>query len=403
MKILVLDTIHGGAEIARHLEREGHFADTVDVYRGRGGIDAASASKRKYDLMIAPVHLDPSYPLLRQLRIPCISHHDAARWILGDDLPSPMIEITGARGKTTSAHALAHLMKGPGILHASDGTARYPGREVLWKESITPASIIPATRQARISGGWLIAEISLGFCGSGDLGILTSGEDYMFAGGKRNALQEKIRSAQRMPRLVTAPGVTVPGPSVKAAEAVSVDGETCRYSRDGIRGSFSNPLLLLDAYKTPLMLAATAGMVLGHDPSGLAEFTALEGRMKVTESAGALIVDNSNSGTNLETTCAAAVYLQGPKHGVTTTLVIGQEKKSVCEGFPAEEVFAAVSRIAPDILILVGDYPAPKDLEGSTGTIRPQVHFCQTLEEGKELATRLTHGGRIILAVKTWR
>jgi hypothetical protein len=407
MKILVLDTIHGGTEIARHLERKGHFADTVDVYRGREGIDAQSASMRSYDMMIAPVHLDPAYFLLRTLRIPCISHHDAVRWILGNDVPSPMIEISGARGKTTTAHALAHVMKGPGILHASDGTFGFPEGEMLWKGSITPASVIPAAGLSRTRGGWLIAEISLGYCGSGDLAVLTSGEDYTFAGGKRSALQEKIRSGQRMPRLVTPPGVTVPGSPVKSEEAVSVRGDTCHYSLEGIMGSFSNPLLSLDAYRVPLMLAATAAMVLGTDPSGLADFTALEGRMAIEECEGAFIVDNSNSGTNADTTCAAAVYLRSLNRGLATTLVIGQEKESVCEGFPGKEVFSAVSRIRPDILILVGDYLSNDEiahnLQKSTESGPSKVHFCRTLEEGKDLATRLTRGGNIILAVKTWR
>ena len=407
MKILVLDTIHGGAEIARHLEIKGHFIDTVDVYRGREGIDARTASKRSYDLMIAPVHLDPSYFLLRTMRIPCISHHEAVRWILGDRVPSPMIEISGARGKTTTAHALAHVMTGQGILHASDGTAGYPDRELLWKGSITPANLIPAAMKSRIKGGWLVAEISLGYCGSGDLAILTSGDDYMFAGGKRSALQEKIRSGQQMPRIVTPPGVAVPGTPVKSEDAVSVDGETCHYSLEGIRGSFSNPLLMLAAYRVPLMLAATAAMVLGTDPSGLADFTALEGRMAIEESEGALIVDNSNSGTNADTTCAAAVYLKSFGRGHATTLVVGQEEDSVCEGFPAEEVFSAVSRIQPDILILIGDYLAhdeeARSLQKAAAGSPSQVHFCHTLKEGRDLATRLTCHGDIILAVKTWR
>jgi len=407
MKILVLDTIHGGAEIARHLERKGHFTDIVDVYRGRDGIDAANASKRSYDLMIAPVHLDPSYFLLRTMRIPCISHHDAVRWILGRDVPSPMIEVSGARGKTTTAHALAHVMKGPGILHASDGTVAYPDHNILWKDSITPASVIPAARQSRTRDEWLIAEISLGYCGSGDLAILTTGEDYLFAGGKRSALQEKVRSGLRMPCIVTPPGVNVPGSTVKSGDAVTVRGGTCHYLLDGIKGSFSNPLLLLEAYRVPLMLAATAAMVLGTDPSGLADFTALEGRMTIKEAEGVLFVDNSNSGTNMETTCAAAEYLQSFNRGPITTLVIGQEEESVCEGFPAEEVFSAASRIQPDILILVGDYLADadkaRDLQKSKLAAPSRVHFCHTLEEGRELATRLTPDGQVILAVKTWR
>lgn len=407
MKILVLDTIHGGREIARHLERKGHFVDSVDVYRGRDGIGPDDASMRSYDLMIAPVHLDPSYFLLGSMRIPCITHHDAVRWILGSDVPSPMIEITGARGKTTTANALAHVMEGPGILHASTGTTTFPDRRILWKGSITPASVIEAAMQSRSSNGWFIAEISLGYCGSGDLGVLTSGEDYLFAGGRRSALQEKVRSGLRLPSLVTPPGVHVTGSSVRCEDAVTVTGDSCHYSLEGIRGSFQNPLLRLPGYKTPLMLAATAAMVLGIDPSDLEDFSALEGRMAVKECDGVLVVDNSNSGTNRETTAAAAEYLKSVNRKAAVTLVIGQEEDSVCEGFSAGEVFETVSLVQPDILILVGDYLSKTHMTRDRPTSGPgkptRVHYCRTLGEGSELAMRLTEGGGVILAVKTWR
>ena len=70
MRVLVIDTIHGGLDIARHLSARGHFTDTVDIYRGKSGIDASAAASRDYDLAIAPVHLDPGHPLLRSLSIP---------------------------------------------------------------------------------------------------------------------------------------------------------------------------------------------------------------------------------------------------------------------------------------------------------------------------------------------
>ncbi|HNB03319.1 MAG TPA: coenzyme F430 synthase, partial [Methanoregulaceae archaeon] len=143
MRILVIDTIHGGLDIARYLNVRGHFTDVVDVYRGNVGIDAATAAERSYDLAIAPVHLDPWHPLLQSLTVPVISHHDAVRWIIGKDRPAPFIEITGARGKTTTACALAHVMKGPGILHTSRGTYRFPEKDLIWKKSITPTSLVP--------------------------------------------------------------------------------------------------------------------------------------------------------------------------------------------------------------------------------------------------------------------
>ena len=78
-----------------------------------------------------------------------------------------MIEITGAQGKTTTAHALAHILPGKGVLHTSTGTYAYPTKDLLGKKSITPASGSAAVRYANQMPGWLVAEISLGVTGAG--------------------------------------------------------------------------------------------------------------------------------------------------------------------------------------------------------------------------------------------
>ncbi|MDD1653161.1 MAG: coenzyme F430 synthase, partial [Methanomicrobiales archaeon] len=192
MNLLVLDTIHGGRQLAASLEAQGHRVDTVDVYRGREGIPVSEAAYRSYDMVIAPVHLDPDHPLVKGQA--WITHHEAVRMLLRDRAPSPMVEVTGSRGKTTTAHAIAHILPGEGVLHTSRGTFRYPSREPLGKRSITPASVLPAAETARSLGGWLVAEESLGVTGAGGIGVLTSAGDYPVAAGKRSALALKIDS-----------------------------------------------------------------------------------------------------------------------------------------------------------------------------------------------------------------
>ena len=397
MRILVLDTIHGGTEIARFLREQGHFVDITDVYRGKTGLDPGSASARMYDLAIAPVHLNPSHPLLQLLDIPVITHHQAVRWILGARRPSPMVEITGARGKTTTAFALASVIKIPGILHTSCGTYRYPEQTLLWKSSITPASLVPAAREAAGIGGWLIAEESLGLSGSGDLGIITSADDYLFAGGMRHALQEKIRSGQGMSRLLVAPGIDTPG-TLKVEEMISVDGDRCTYRFEGIAGEFHNRLLLIEGYRTPLMLAAAAGCLLGYDPRGLSSFQAIEGRMSAAWLGDILIVDNANSGTTGLTTISAVSYARQLTGKKTLVLVIGKEPGAVCEGFPAVDVEDTLREVCPSQVILVGNsYDHVQVPEGI------QVFRCSSFDEGKAQATSIAREGSIVLAVKSWR
>ncbi len=403
----MLDSIHGGLEIARFLAERGHQVVTVDVYRGDPAFGAACAARDEYDLLVAPVHLDPSHVLLRDLKIPAITHHQAVRWILGGNKAAPFIEITGARGKTTTAFALASLMKGKGVLHSTGGTYLYPEKTVAWKKSITPASLIAPAIRASLEQGWMIGEVSLGFSEAGDLGILTSPEDYIFAGGWKHALTEKLRSALHMQELVLAPGV--PGlPGAHMADSLaSVAGETCRYHYGDIRGSFENPVLITGAYRGPLMLAAAAAMLLDIDPAPLEGFVPLEGRLSVRKSGTSLVVDNSNSGACAQTAIDAADYARKLTGNEALVLVIGQAEHAVCEGFPLAEVARAIDAVRPSALVLVGkDY---SDLEGSGCSCYLReypvvpVRHADTLQEAETLACTLAPGAGVVLSVKIWR
>jgi len=389
MHILVLDTIHGGRDLAWHLEQGAHHVDTVDVYRGREGIGADTAARKSYDLVVAPVHLDPDHPLLGG-STRRISHHDAVRMILGDRAPRPMVEVTGAQGKTTTAHALASVLPGPGVLHTSTGTWLLPERQLLWQRSITPASVLDAAFAARCRDRWLVAEESLGVSGAGNLAVLTSGKDYRVAAGKKSAFAEKLASVRVSPRLLVAPGVVPDHPSFFSADAaVQREGELCRYRWKGIRGSFTSPLFATQAYGTALTLAAAAACELGVDPAGLGQFTALPGRLSVAQEGTVTIIDDANSGTTLATTLEAAGYARRLTGNPALTLIIGEEQRTVCEGFPDADVQEAIRRIRPAQVILVGkegDYP-------QVGRIRDAL----------VRAKASTHQGSIVIAVKTWR
>lgn len=400
MRVLVIDTIHGGLDIARYLSASGHFTDVVDIYRGAFGIDARTAASREYDLAVAPVHLDPGHPLLQSLAIPVISHHEAVRWILGKDRPSPFVEITGSRGKTTTACALAHAMDGPGILHTSVGTYRFPEHELIWKKSITPASILPAAKEASRNGGWLITEISLGCTGAGDYGIITSSEDYLFAGKKRHALVEKVRSTQGMPRLLIAPGIDAPG-AVRLEDVAVSRGDSCTCCCGGRTAAFESPLLPIESYKTPLMLAAAAVCELGGDPARLSSFHAIPGRMSESWEGDVRVIDNANSGTSGPTTLDAAEYARKITGLDEITLVIGKEAGAVCEGFPAEELIAAICDIRPARVILVGEeYTGIEHIPGCAGI---SLTHAESLNEGASIARSMTRRGSIVLSVKCWR
>jgi UDP-N-acetylmuramyl pentapeptide synthase len=406
MRILVLDTIHGGIEIGETFASLGHAVDMVDVYRHSTPDTARHAATRQYDLVVAPVHLDPAHPLLNRHAIPVISHHKAVRELLGNDVPVPMVEITGARGKTTTAYALAHMMPGPGVLHTSAGTYVYPERTLLWKKSITPAAVLSAARYARSIHGWLIAEESLGVTGAGNLAIITSPDDYRCAAGNKSALAEKLSSAQKSQHLLVAESIrTDVRQSITHLEDVAVcTGKKCRITIGKNVHTFENPLLELPAYCTPLALAGTAAVMLGISPAALETFTALPGRMSVLHEKGLLIVDNANSGTNASTTIEAARYARACAGIPDLTLVIGTVAGdgAVCEGFLPGQVADAIRQVHPSRIIRVGKNPEFTHVSPELAGLKIDAE-CTTLDEAHKRAVEMTTKGSIVLAVKTWR
>lgn len=389
MRVLVLDTIHGGAEIATALRLRSDTADAVDVYRGTG-FPAETAANKTYDLVTAPVHLDPAYPLLA--KAPVITHHEMVRELVTP--PRLSIEITGARGKTTTAFAVAHLCTGRGVLHTSSGTYRYPEKTVLGKKSITPASVISAAAAARTFGAdWLIVEESAGVAGFGTLGILTSPDDCRIAAGKKSALAAKCDSLARCRTVLVPRGAPVRSGWQVIEDLVTVSGDTLSW--DG--GELHSPLLTLAGYRAALSAAAAAGVLLNLPVALLSTFTALPGRMHLSTQSGVPILDNANSGTTADTTIEAATYLRRMHPGLPVTLVIGMEHHAVCEGFPAVEIRRAVAEISPAHLILVSG-------DGDV-LMQDEKNVCTTLADAKISASALVEktGGSVLLAVKTWR
>ncbi|MBP2132222.1 UDP-N-acetylmuramyl pentapeptide synthase [Methanomicrobium sp. W14] len=403
MYILVLDTIHGGEEIALHLKKAGHKCDTVDVYRHEKGVSEEFALKQHYDLIIAPVHLNPGYSLLDSPGAPVITHHQAVSMIIGDRKPTLSVEITGARGKTTTAFALAHVLKGKGkgILHTSKGTFRIPEQEIIDNTSITPASAIFPALLAYEENRWLIAEESLGVCGFSTLCILTSSEDYKFAGNTKSALLEKVKTLEKCKNVLLAPGAgELPKNALHAEEFASVRDDVCTYEYEGVKGSFKNPLLRVKGYREAITTAAAAGCILGANSKKLEDFMPVEGRMSFSRTGGRLVVDNSNSGVNKMTAVTAASFAEKMTDKKEITLVIGVEKENICEGFSPEDVISAIRRIKPKKVVIVGD---------SLRCIKPEDIGCipaeyeKSLEEGKFKALNNGSENSIVLCVKTWR
>jgi hypothetical protein len=432
MQTLILDTIHGGLVIAAHLEELGHTVDTVDVYRDGGSISPFDAQNgiihAAYDLLIYPVHLRMDHPLLQTAQehdIPTKTHHEAVAEILSEwernktfTRPRHIVEITGARGKTTTAHALASCLSlsGPGLLHSSAGIYRYPGGEKIGRLSITPASVLTVVDKYLEDGmTWMICEESVGVSGYHDCAILTSDEDYRCGAETRSALDSKKAS------LLGSPCVVIPGKEtlydisqgIPCDSIVQVDGELAKYRYGALEGICTNPLFFLSQYRTSLALATTASVLLGVAPQGINSFQPVAGRLSLKAqkddiSNVRVILDDANSGTTHITAIEAARYLRGTTHASDIILCIGQDAHAVCENLTATSIIEAISTIKPVYTILIPSglsEPEQKEISAYLDRSHYQYQNAPSLDVAQEMLRESSLPPEIpaLFAVKTWR
>lgn len=220
-KFAVLDLTHGGIPIAKSLAAAGNEVSGIDVYRTvkpetlleleeKYGIHCSKTPlpASGFDLIVAPVHLDPAYPMLLEARAQkkkVLSHHEIVGEILkGDSRLSSIktIEVTGVKAKTSTASLLADMLSRQFevVLHTSRGLEYWKAgaSSLIYKGlSITPGSILVAvekTFEAGFRPDFFIFEISIGGTGTADLGILTTlSPDYGIANNTALASEAKLQ------------------------------------------------------------------------------------------------------------------------------------------------------------------------------------------------------------------
>ena len=425
MRTLILDTIHGGFVIAAHLEELGQTVDTVDVYRDGGSISLFDAKmgiiRGKYDQLIYPVHLRMDHLLLQTAQeheIQTKTHHKIVAEIISEwernktfTRPRHIVEITGARGKTTTAYALASCLSlsGPGLLHSSAGIYRYPEGKKIGKLSITPASVLTVVHDyLEDEMTWMICEESLGVSGYHDCAILTSYEDYRCGAETRSALDCKKTSLKSSPCIIT-PGEEFDIPqSIPCDTIVQVNGEFATYAHESLEGRCTNPLFFLSQYRTSLALATAASIVLGIEPQGIDSFESVPGRLSLTRQNERVLLDDANSGTTHITAIEAARYLRGTTHISNIILCIGQDAHAVCENLTAAAIIEAISTIKPVYTILIASglsEPEQKEINAYLEHNSYHYQHASSLDIAQEMLKKVAIPPEIpaLLAVKTWR
>ena len=406
--VAVLDTVHGAGLIAERMRDRGIEASAFEVYHH-------SPDLTGFDLVVAPVHLPPNNPARKEairLGKRVVTHHRAVGDLLAGVGNFRTVEVTGTRGKTTTALISARILSSRGKVasHTTRGIEVWrKGRsEVLTTGlSITPANVIRAFDAAeKVGAADLICEVSLGGTGLADFGILTSfAGDYRVAGGTLWASTAKLQMislSKRGSKLIAGEDVRIsadltfgPGPRGQ----VWCDGREilARGEREALDlGEGFDPESYKAAISGAAAAALAAGFRLGEVASALGGFEGLGGRMKNADEDGISILDNSNSGLRASGVEAA---LDRIGSGGKLALVAGEEAETVCEGMDLSALIEILARRRReiDLLILVGERLAPYASSLSAFT-------AHDLDSGLALAKGgLGRGDRLISCVKCFR
>ncbi len=445
-RVVVLDLTHGGEVIARKLKEIAGSVSAVDVYKTLGAKELNSLENEgiktsrealkavDFDIIVSPVHLDINYPMLADAvdnNIPVLTHHAAVGELLSKyGLENKtLIEITGTKAKTSTAVLLAEILHGEKkvVSHTSRGVEDWSSGTIIKKGlSITPASILAAldaVEESQIEFDVFISEVSLGGTGAADIGVITTiSNDYKIANNTRLA-----SDAKRQMILNAKPGSTlvINNDALRFFGACRRDVEVVSFT-DSLNAScnvyYENANTIAyhlgrkhgrisiyeasgydaNAYRTAFACATAAALAMNTNADTIERtlfgFKGAEGRMIKTSLAGRMLIDNSNSGLDIQAAEKALEFSK--KQGERIVLVLGEEAKEVCEGLDPSGVerFIQIHLKELAALVLVGERMQP------FVNAEQHIYYADDLTSGMELAKKLTKEKDIILScVKCFR
>jgi len=236
----VVDATHGGVVLSDFLHELGLDVVLVDVYgtfREPRGYPVVRRAFGSYDLVAVPVHCGVDYGPVRG---PRVTHHALSGALAGGLKEGPLFEVTGVRGKTTTATYLARILEEAGHDPAVSTTDESP----VGRPSVTPARVLEVVRDCRPP---YVCEVSLGVTPAADWAVFTGAPyDYRIAGGRRSAVRAKVRTIR---------------------EAVEVGSRVVVESREAVRVGLRGPGVI--RVEVGPGRARAPGLSLGWEPFGI--------------------------------------------------------------------------------------------------------------------------------------
>lgn len=285
-----------------------------------------TAPEEDFDLLVSPIHCPDSFISKARYENRKTFHQAVGELV---EFRGLTIEVTGARGKTTTCHVISHILNqfGKAIAQLSSRGIHFYAEEIETIEegvSISPPSILKISKLDLPYDHWVL-EVSLGGTGLADVGIVTTlGENYPIAAGSHTAFDGKKQMLNLVKKVAVIPEEEreLWAPQIPPGIWISTFGEggnvngivECPLelgSEVGVRfkcqpvGEFFTTLkgnFLVPIYLRPMAAALTGlkscGMPMPQLCEALKNFNGVPGRGEVYREGETWIVKDHNPGVS---------------------------------------------------------------------------------------------------------
>jgi len=395
MKVLILDAIHGADILAERYIARGDEVVCVDVYRkaipetienikrtGAGFTDTVPAER--FDLVVMPCHCPDSF-LSACTYGKRIFFFDAVRDFIDDS--RFRIEVTGAKGKTSTCFLLAAIIASDGkrvFLHTSRGQGPWEdgGLRITDRRSIAPTSLLTLPKGDYDA---MVCEISLGGSGKANIAGITNLQiDYGIAANTRFASEAK--------RSILTDGINVVKTSEMAKWQSYRIGNCIGYSdRVEVVGKpeFGRPvkailhymgdtgfelsgeylsLAYIDSMNMAVEICRCIGISKEAVIKGLSDFRGVPGRGEIYEKDGVKHIIERNPGISAISVDWTLGILE--RLGVIddAVMLVDPISKKVCDKMDAAEISEVADRYGVQAFFTSGDGKRP-EMPKDKGTI----------------------------------
>lgn len=394
MKILILDTVHGGDLLAEQLMAE-HEVVCTDVYgitsqevvdRLRSlfvEVSIWSPPPRFYDLVLMPSHCPDHF-----LKGVEYDYRANFSWAVGNLIKDnrPRIEVTGVKGKTSTCYLLAHVLDKSGLrvfLHTSRGRGFYSdgSHDIKEKMSIAPPYLLKTPEE---DFDILIQEVSLGGSGKADIAVITNlADDYGIAKDSRKASDAKkwilTDNINIVPKEETTFWKRVSEKKVEGyGGTVETVGEpklgeplqiNLTYSGERIRVNLAGDYLATQYLKTIECVAKICESMGSLSPAAfskaLTSFHGVPGRGEIIREGNVIKVLERNPGISalsVENTLKCISEMGGLEKAFA---IVNPVTKKVCDALKPDAVGKVMEKYGVPYVLYDGNGPRPVPPEGT--------------------------------------